>query len=55
MKGGPMEEWKPPWCWWAHEVWMEIYYYDMAFEGAWMKFKRNLILKEIEKHEKENM
>jgi len=48
-----MDEWKPPWAWWSHDVWMELYFYDMLFESAWTNFKRKQVLDQIEKFEKE--
>ena len=35
----PTNEWDHLWSWWSHEVWMEIYIYDMLFEAAWVKFQ----------------
>jgi len=48
-----MDEWKPPWAWWSHDVWMELYFYDMLFESAWTNFKRKQVLDQIERFEKE--
>jgi len=30
-------EWNKTWAWWSHEVWLEIYGYDMLYEAALIK------------------